>query len=370
MSTPSRELHTAMAALANIERTVGAKIRPIMVPLDGSPLAERALPWAIALAAARCAPLLLARVVEPIVYPSEISSYSMSMQEWMVESDERPAHDYLDGKARAVRLAHPDLTVTTEVLLGHPAMCLQETEQRHDVQLVVMTSHGRTGIERWVRGSVAEKMLRFGTAPVFLVRPRDDAGRAAALAKGARVLVPLDGSELAAHAIPEAIRLATGTDGAIVLAVVLDPMRQPSFGQPDTWRATVRESAYEYLNAIAREVKAQGVGVNCVVLTAEDIAGAIVDQAILESADLIVMSTHGRGSLGRWIYGSVADRVAQAARVPVLLVHPPAAADPREHVPATAATENTDFDAAAPGWEVVHPTDAPEDATAKPLATR
>jgi nucleotide-binding universal stress UspA family protein len=246
--------------------------------------------------------------------------------------------------------------VQTEVLEGDAAAALLEAEPRHRPQLVVMSTHGRTGVARWIRGSVAEKVLRHGSAPVLLIRPSDDPARAGhVMREGVRVLVPLDGSALATQALPEARRLAqtpgATPHGELVLVTVIEPARLPHTSTPDAARARAREAANGYLRGVAYHLQERGLAASHAVLLADDVAGAIVDQGVVEDADVIVMSTHGRGGLGRWWYGSIADRVAHAARVPVLLFRPPAAGPPAGAGPAPGAappdTRTTKGDAAS-----------------------
>jgi nucleotide-binding universal stress UspA family protein len=224
--------------------------------------------------------------------------------------------------------------VRTVVRLGDGASTLLELESVDDVQFVVMSTHGRSGVRRWIRGSIAEAVLRRGRAPVVLVRRADTPAQATRLehpGTGLRVLVPLDGSAFAAEALAEACRLATPSNGAIVLTMVVHPVSCKAEGSsgdvvpaagaaPATaWR---RDTAQPYLEEIAFTLCRRGLRATAVVLTATDPAAAIVDLATLEEIDLVVIATHGRGGLGRWRYGSVADAVSHRAPSPVLLVRP------------------------------------------------
>ena len=284
--------------------------RPILVPLDGSALAERALPWALMFARRWRAPLLLVRVDE---------------------MDEGRA--YLERKASALQATDPSLDVNVEVTSGEPALALLELEQQTNARLVALTTHGRTGLARWARGSVAETIVRHGAAPVLIVRPWDHTESEVELERmarsGLRVLVPLDGSELARGILPLVTELATGDSGALILAGVVRPPDEHAIGpyyQPQHVYET-RHAMREYLARRRDEARAAGVHATSAMGVERDVAGALVDLASIESADVVALSTHGRGALGRVLYGSVADRVAHDARVPVLLVRPRAAAN-------------------------------------------
>jgi nucleotide-binding universal stress UspA family protein len=299
---------------------------PVLVALDGSALAERALPWGARLAARRRAPLLLAQAIHP-PYTVAPGPATATLVESLQEAERATAEAYLEGRATGVRAATPGLEVRTAVRLGDPATVLLGLEEDEDAQLVVMGTHGRGGLDRWVRGSVAEAVLCRGRAPVLLVRPTDDPARAARLGRGAvRLLVPLDGSALAAGAIHEAGRIAAPGGGEIVLATVVPPRDGDRPPEATPAGVTPRTVAQWHLEAAAVGLRGRGLRATAVVLTAEDPAAAIVDLATLEEVDLIVMATHGRGGLGRWLYGSVADAVSRTARTPVLLVRPTAPA--------------------------------------------
>ena len=294
--------------------------RPVLVPLDGSVLAERALPWAVQLAARRRAPLLLATAVRP-AHATVPNPAVTIVLEHLMAPEVAAAGAWLEERAAGIRAATPEADVRTAARLGEPASVLLRLERESRAQLVVMGTHSRGGTERWLRGSVAEAVLRRGTAPVLLVRPDDRPPARPAAAESpaplsGRILVPLDGSDLAAAALPEAARTVV-PGGRLVLATVVSPHAPPgpAGGSPHA-------RAQRRLDATARALRRRGLHATAVVLTAADPAAALVGLATLEEVDLIVMATHGRGDLGRWCYGSVADAVSRTAPAPVLLVRP------------------------------------------------
>jgi nucleotide-binding universal stress UspA family protein len=246
-----------------------------------------------------------------------------TLVERLLDSERATAEAYVEGQAAAVRAANPGLVVRTAVRLGDPATVLLGLEEDEAVRLVVMGTHGRGGLDRWVRGSVAEAVLCRGRAPVLLVRPTDDPARATRLGgDGVRVLVPLDGSGLAARAVPEAVRVVAPRGGEVMLATVVPPRGGEALPESAPAGVPARAVVQRNLDGAAAGLRRRGQRATAVVLTADDPAGAIVDLATLEEVDLIVMATHGRGGLGRWLYGSVADAVSRTARTPVLLVRP------------------------------------------------
>jgi nucleotide-binding universal stress UspA family protein len=317
---------SVLPAAAHID-LVTVRGGPVLVPLDGSRLAERALAWAAPVAHQRNVPLVLVTIVEPWLPmedpPLTALTVPVPYAQRDLEAEGVAAEQALRAHATRLRQHFDGLTVRTDVLFGQPARTLLDLEVDLRPQLVVMASHGRTGLARWVRGSVAERMLHDGNAPVLVIRPGDDPAHLSADAPIKNVLVPLDGSALAAEAVPEAYRLAVAPNGTVRGAITLLGVIEPtpvareataSFGQ-----AATRDTMGRYLRLVAAQLHEHGVPCTCVTLFARDVSSAIVDDAVLEDADVIVMGTHGRGMLGRLFHGSIADHVAYAARVPVLL---------------------------------------------------
>jgi nucleotide-binding universal stress UspA family protein len=296
----------------------------LLVPLDGSPLAETALPWAEAIARLTGATMTLLRVVEPIEPLFELTGtweYTNQAAERQEEA-ERAASAYLTSVAD--RLATRGVSAVARVSVGPPPEMILQAEREAD--LVIMASHGRTGPERWVFGSVTDKVLRGAATPVLLVPAR--AGQAAPVEPLRRLVVPLDGSPLAEQALPVATHLARCASATIVLthsfgwalAAVADYPAFFASGQgADRLIEQATGHARAYLENLVARLRAQGVTAE-IDLRPEPAAEAILASVDAQHADIIVMTSHGRGGLGRWVYGSVADRVLRAATHPVLLV--------------------------------------------------
>lgn len=148
-----------------------------------------------------------------------------------------------------------------------------------------------------------------------------------------RLLVPLDGSPFGAAALPTALVVAERCDAALVLLTVTPPAQAGSIDLlPESARrleeltAAAHEEATAYLDRLTADLRAQGVRAEARVVAAADVAAAIVETAVADGCDTVVMSTHGRRGLSRLVFGSVAERVVRQSRVPVLLVRPDAAA--------------------------------------------
>lgn len=304
----------------------------ILVPLDGSTFSERALPTARGLAAGD-GRLLVMRVVaapEPPLYEGYFES--------LVSRAEAEA--YLEGLARSL---HP-APVTTFVREGEPtAMILDEIAARR-VDVVVMSTHGRSGVGRWVYGSVADAIMRRSPVPVLLV-PAVGAVKGFSTDRPPRVLVPLDGSSPSESALGAAVDLAAVLGAELVLLSVTESVATTDpygmiYSPIDVGADESRRQ--EYLERVASGLRASGRVVTVRVgfgHPADGIVAGVRD----EGADVVAMSTHGAGGVSRLLMGSVTSTVVQRSPVPVLVVRPVAARgqveDAPEHVGATAGEE-------------------------------
>ncbi len=298
----------------------------MLLPLDGSDLAEESLSYAKGIAGRLGLEVVLLHVAAKGMADSAMHrAYLDRVCEKLGQAlAEMPA---AAGGRRA--------TVTGEVVTGYPPDEILRCAGEMDIDLILMATHGRSGVSRWVLGSVADKVLRFAAQPVLLVRagmPRDAAYDSWFAPK---LLVPLDGSELAELVLPHVGFMAAREQGAeadIVLVGICEPLVLPPVTAPETtvnWAAVGDEylskchrSTQKYLGRVQQEMAAAGLKVSVEVLDDEP-AGAIVDYASRSQTNLIIMATHGRSGLGRWAYGSVAQKVLHGASSPILLVRPP-----------------------------------------------
>jgi nucleotide-binding universal stress UspA family protein len=295
----------------------------MLVPLDGSALAESVLEHVQAFARLTGASVTLVQVVESLESLIELAAsweFSNASAERQ-EALERTAQVYLTGVAR--RQAAAGLAVRTRIVVGPPAETIIQTA--HEYDLIAMATHGRSGLGRWVFGSVTDRVLRGATVPVLLIRagqtaPSDDWPR--------RILVPLDGSALAEQALPLAVDLAGRASAVVILLQSIGWARSAVADYPaffasglgaDRLLEQAEDSARDYLAGVGQRLSETGL-VAQPEIRLDPPAEAILTSVIEEQAELIVMSTHGRGGLGRWVYGSVTDRVLRGASLPVLLV--------------------------------------------------
>lgn len=303
----------------------------VLVPLDGSSRAERALPVAARLAHATSSSLLLVRVVSPpIDYSGGLTPVPL-MNEQVIESEMNTAADYLTAVAARPPVA--GIETTTEVLFGVPAQQLSEAARTHGSDLIVLCSHGRTGLARWTLGSVAHTLAHQSTVPVLVLREAETLAHIET-EQSFRTLVPLDGSALAeaalapAQALTEALIAPERGILHLVQIVKAFPSTEKEGGASELNEEACRQ-ARSYLATVAERVEASMPGrrlsVTSSVECASDVAGALLNGAEQErtgGCDLIAISTHGRGGLERWVMGSVTERLLNASRLPILIVRP------------------------------------------------
>jgi nucleotide-binding universal stress UspA family protein len=302
-------------------------LRRLLVPLDGSPLAERALPLVEQLARLTDARVNLLLAVDRLDWlPETTLSVVVDRQQEQARA-RHAAGRYLEAVAQ--RLRDDGLSVTVQLAATPPSTAIVEASDQAD--LIIMTTHGRTGLGRWTLGSVADKVVRSSERPVLLLRPET-----AAIAGDRplhRLLVPLDGSPLAEQALPLA-RLLAGAAGASLYLLhgfgwPIDITRSLAYLEPIGGEALMeadRQRLVAYLETTAEPLRAAGLTV-VTNLRDQAAAEAIVAEVAEQAIDLIVMTTHGRGGVSRWFLGSVADRLLHGAPVPLLLLRavvPPA----------------------------------------------
>jgi nucleotide-binding universal stress UspA family protein len=286
----------------------------ILVPLDGSQLAERALPVAEWLAQASRGHIILVRAVQASTFPG------IDAREAQV-SALADAQAYLDE--RVGDLTANGLTVETATPYGEPAPEILEEIQLRQADLVVMATHGRSGVGRLVYGSVADAVLHRSPVPVVMVPAASVQLRSPD--KPPVIVVPLDGSELAETSLAPASELANQLGAALVLVQVVALPPYAVFGEAGEYSAfdpdTEAVAAQQYLGAVARRL---GPTLDEVHGRTEigDPVDCIVEAATDQQAALIVMATRGRTGVARAVLGSVATGVLRRTTIPLMLVCP------------------------------------------------
>jgi nucleotide-binding universal stress UspA family protein len=226
------------------------------------------------------------------------------------------------GAARRLRAA--GLAVEEVAGPGEPAELIVEAGASAGADLIVMATHGRTGLDRWLHGSVADAVLRRADVPVLLTK----CGMDPIWTPGGplRVLVPLDGSELAERALPIVEQLAArvGVEALLLRAVppsTGDPSAADGAPAPAADASVDAVPARDYLAGVARRLRSTARRVDLLVEAGE--APAVISEvARARSAHLVAMTTHARGGVARLLLGSVAVGVIERAAMPLLLVPP------------------------------------------------
>ncbi|HET8563433.1 MAG TPA: universal stress protein [Candidatus Binatia bacterium] len=296
--------------------------RRILVPLDGSKVAEQVLPYARSLAGSLKLPVELLRVVDLMFLTASSDAARAHSLDNIIEEGARGSKEYLDRVARSFT----GMTVTCSVEKGSPADVIIEKGASDVGTLIAMATHGRSGIDRWLLGSVAEKVLRATANPLLLVRAKEE-GKTDGEVTFKSIIVPLDGSKLAETVLPAAIELAKRLNLEIILLrayalpaavyATADDFYIPDY---EELKAEIREEASAYLQAKVTELRSNGLEKVSSVLLEGPAAEEIIDFARTAPDSLVAMCSHGRSGLKRWILGSVSERVVRHSGNPVLVI--------------------------------------------------
>jgi nucleotide-binding universal stress UspA family protein len=345
-------------------------MKRILVPLDGSALAERALAVAAKLARASDGELILVQALAATVeYAGYGSPFVPNIAPLATREDEQEAQGYLTRLTELPMLS--GLPVKTCVLADVPALAILNAATKYQADMIVMTSHGRSGIARWVFGSVAEHVARQAHLPVLvlrrgqtpfwtvgaeLVERLQTPGATGPSFPELRVLVPLDGSPLAEAVLEPAAECAAslvrGVEqatmvprgsiaAALHLVLVVRPIDSLATNVPEV---LVVSGAQKYLQKVAERMRSAypDVHITWEVATAGDVAQYLVtllqedlepdrdrpsltpeeEAHALPPYTLLAMATHGRTGIIRWVWGSITERVVQKTELPLLLVRP------------------------------------------------
>lgn len=294
----------------------------ILVPLDGSDIAEQAMPYAQLLTRGLKANIELLRVYS--TPPAELSDPARGVYlSQICETFKNMAEDYLGEQAAILR--KEGLSVATVVLEGDAAGHIVSEAEKEPDTLIVICSHGRSGITRWVMGSVTDKVLRATSAPMLIIRPKAD-GTLVQNLELKDIIVPLDGSPLGEEVLSHAVNLSKEFGLGVTLlraipsaAEYFSYMDYPIPNYDELYQQ-VEEDAKQYLEETRQRISQQGTPRVEARLILGNAAGAITDYARDVPNSIIAMTTHGRSGVGRWVLGSVADRVVRHSGNPVLLV--------------------------------------------------
>ncbi len=312
----------------------------ILVPLDGSLRAERAIPIAARIARASHSSILLVRVIDVLLdFSWQMAGVSPNLT-GALEVARANAHAYLEEMAEVDTVR--GLDVATKAVEGRPADTILSVAQKMQADLIVMSSHGHTGLKRWALGSVAQLIEQRSSIPVLILR--DQVGPSERLLHGmtdpVRVMVALDGTPLSEAILPAAAEVSTTLSsplpGALHLAMVVPEPLQEQGGTAGSYTKAIRD-AQSYLNWLSKRLRRDPQVGPTVEITSSISLQSNVSETLVKLAeigaemegvsaftgyDLIAMATHGREGIDRWLHASVTEHVLDATRVPVLVIRP------------------------------------------------
>ena len=303
----------------------------ILVPLDGSKLAEKALPYAEELAAKLGSEVILINVgtkAENIEHPE----YRVYLSKIAARTEENIKKSQAPAVRKKAKVSSS--VVSSKGLAARPAEEIVDYADKENINLIIMATHGRTGITRWVMGDTANKVAQSFKCPLLLIRAKNDVSKTVRLQN---ILVPLDGSKESETALPYVETLASKLKLTVNLLHIVEMQyhvyaypEAAGYGAPGIVRVPYnkqelkpfRETGGKYIKGISDKLMEKGIK-----NTSEVRVGSPGDEIIeVEEAihpDVVVMSTHGHSGFGRFDHGSITDKVLHGGNTPLLLVRPP-----------------------------------------------
>jgi len=286
----------------------------ILVPLDGSKLAEQVFPYVAELARAFDSEIILIEVCEP-----DESEYGQACRLYL-DKEAEILGSITRGSAVEVR---------TVVMVGKPASKIIDYTVENDISLIIMASHGRSGIMPWSLGSTVTKVLHRVGVPLIIVRVEEAPLDLAKAGLFGRILVPLDGSERSAAILPYVAEITRKLQSEVILLQVVEAGRHVHtvggldyipFKDRDI--DSIKTSALKYLDEASSKLATTKATVRCEVGVG-DSAREIIKLASETGCSLIAISSHGYSGIEAWIHGSVTSKILQAGNRSVLLVPSP-----------------------------------------------
>ena len=282
----------------------------VLVPLDQSDLSERVLPIAQCLAEYFDSKIDLVYVV---------SNDGETLPDDVAEDIRKEAEVYLKGIVDSWSSGKKAVNVEATVLEGYPASMIIEQAESQDDTLILMSTHGYSGVQRLLLGSVAGKVVQAAQTPVLLV-PAGAKNLEGELVEFKRLIIPLDGSELAETILPYAIKLCRTLDMELILVRAYHPSFPGSTVRMREVSKIVHDSAENYISDMAEKMRQEGLKqVSHKVLKGLP-ADQITDFAVQTPNSVTALCTHGRHGISRWMLGSVANAVIHCAEEPILVI--------------------------------------------------
>ncbi len=293
--------------------------KKILVPLDGSELAEAAIPLAVAIAKATVARLCLLLVSDP---GRDSNKAPADPTKYLQKAAEAPSADLQESVDIAV------VTSPVSIYRNEAAAYIARFAQSNDVDLIVMSTRGHSGLKRAFEGSVAEALVRTADCPLLFCRPQPGVRM---LRPGPhpirKILISLDRTQSSEGILETAVELASALNAEVVLLHVLQPLRayasvtgvELADYSPQEWEE-LHARTDAYLAGVQKRLESAGVKATPEKLIAHDPAAAIMETANRLEVDMITLASRAPQGLVRAIFSSVGDRLVRGASVPVLVI--------------------------------------------------
>jgi nucleotide-binding universal stress UspA family protein len=303
----------------------------LLVPLDTSELAEIALPHARELAIKLGAEVILMHVRTSADTPDK-SDHKVYMSKTAAETEQiiKKSGDLRTGEKVKVATA----IIGSPSIINHPAGEIVDYAEKENISLIVMATHGRSGISRWALGSTADKVARVSKCPVLLIRKNAETIGEVHFDK---ILVPIDGSKASENTLHYIENLIPRLKAKVNLLTVVEPLyhlypwsngfsfygasgivRTP---YSDKEMEPYKEVADKFVEGVSEKLKEKGIDVDYEVRLGP-VSDEIIEAEEEINPDMVIMSTHGHSGFGRWDHGNVTDKVLHAGSKPLLLVRP------------------------------------------------
>ncbi len=290
----------------------------ILLPLDGSDLAQQAIPYAEKLAGRLGSQIKLVHVRDP--HEDKYGNMHKFYLQKIADAMKKDTEQYAEEPGR------DKIDIESIILAGDPAQEIVDYANKENVDLIVMSTHGRTGITRWALGSVADRVLRATRKPLALIRARNVPPNKFPKNIVNRILVTLDGSEQSEVVLPYVEELASRIKAEVALLHVLEPNYYVYTVGGYNWdaysekqRKSMKAFYTDYLKDMAEKFQRRGIPTKYQVIFGI-VAEVIIDFPEKIHADFVAMSTHGRSGVSRWVLGSVAERVLRAGNTSLFLI--------------------------------------------------
>lgn len=289
----------------------------ILVPLDGSVTAEKALPYARSLARTLEIPVELLAAIETA---GDFASAKTRYLDTLLEDGVRNSQEYL----KRISKTFSGAAVQCNVEKGRAEEVIITRAAAQHGTLIVMATHGRSGLNRWLLGSVAEKVLRGANNAVLVIRANEEAAADGEAAPDS-IIVPLDGSALAESVLPCTIELAKALNLKVTLLRCYS-LKQIIFSfeeyspDLDELKGELKWEAESYLDEKVTELKSRGLADVFCYVTEGDAAETIIEMAKGAPNSVIAISTHSGSAIKHWVLGSVTEKVLRHGNNPVMVI--------------------------------------------------